>query len=60
MVVDHLPVEEVDGIKKMFSMMDTDKNGTLTLEELKEGLHIIGEPVPEPEVKMLLEAVSST
>ncbi|KAH7685044.1 Non-specific serine/threonine protein kinase protein [Dioscorea alata] len=58
-VVDHLPVEEVDGIKKMFSMMDTDKNGTLTFEELKEGLHIIGQPVPEPEVKMLLEAADT-
>lgn len=58
MVAEQLPIEEVANIKKIFYMMDKDKNGTLTLEELKEGLHIIGNPVPEPDVKMLLEAVS--
>ncbi|KAK1270884.1 Calcium-dependent protein kinase 32 [Acorus gramineus] len=55
-VAEHLPVEEVAGIKKMFHMMDTDKNGNLTLEELKEGLQIIGEPVPDRDVQMLMEA----
>ncbi|CAL9115883.1 unnamed protein product [Musa acuminata subsp. burmannicoides] len=55
-VAEQLPIEEVANIKKIFYMMDKDKNGTLTLEELKEGLHIIGNPVPEPDVKMLLEA----
>ncbi|WOL03661.1 calcium-dependent protein kinase 21-like [Canna indica] len=55
-VAKQLPVEVVADIKQMFHMMDKDKNGNLTLEELKEGLHIIGSPVPEPDIKMLLEA----
>lgn len=40
-------------------MMDKDKNGNLTFEELKEGLQYIGQAVAEPDVQMLLEAVSS-
>lgn len=39
-------------------MMDTDKNGNLTFEELKDGLHMIGQPVADPEVQMLMDAVS--
>lgn len=58
MVAENLPVEEVAGIKQMFYMMDTDKNGNLTLEELKEGLQNIGTPVAEPDAQMLMEAVS--
>ncbi|XP_042457696.1 calcium-dependent protein kinase 21-like [Zingiber officinale] len=54
-VAEQLPVEEAADIKQMFHMMDKDNNGSLTLEELKEGLHIIGDPVPEPDIKMLLE-----
>lgn len=55
-VAEQLPVEEAADIKQMFHMMDKDNNGSLTLEELKEGLQIIGDPVPEPDIKMLLEA----
>jgi calcium-dependent protein kinase len=52
------PVEEIDQYTQMFQMMDNDKDGNLTLDELKEGLQINGHPVPEAEIKMLLEAVS--
>lgn len=58
-VAKNLPVEEIDNYTQMFHMMDKDKNGSLTLEELKEGLQINGHPVPETEIKMLLEAVSA-
>ncbi|XP_020093681.1 calcium-dependent protein kinase 29-like [Ananas comosus] len=58
-VAKNLPVEEVANIKQMFHMMDTDKNGNLTLEELKEGLQNIGQPVTEPDVQMLLEAADT-
>jgi calcium-dependent protein kinase len=54
----NLPAEEIDTYTQMFQMMDKDKDGNLTLEELKEGLQINGHPVPEAEIKMLLEAVS--
>ncbi|KAK8947466.1 Calcium-dependent protein kinase 8 [Platanthera zijinensis] len=55
-VAEQLPSEEINGIKQVFHMMDKDKNGTLTLEELQEGFHEIGQLVPEPDVRMLLEA----
>ena len=48
----------MDGIKQIFDMMDTDKNGNLTFEELKHGFHLIGHAVTDPDVKMLIEAVS--
>lgn len=57
-VADNLPNEQIDCIKQVFQMMDTDKNGDLSFEELKNGLHKIGHPVPDPDVKMLLDAVS--
>ncbi|KAF7132189.1 hypothetical protein RHSIM_Rhsim09G0028900 [Rhododendron simsii] len=55
-VADNLPNEKVAGIKQMFHMMDTDKNGNLTFEELKHGLHKMGQPVADPDVQMLMDA----
>ncbi|ONK56846.1 uncharacterized protein A4U43_C10F13710 [Asparagus officinalis] len=55
-VAGQLPMEEVACIKQVFDLMDTDKNGNLTLEELKEGLQYIGSTVDEPDAQMLLEA----
>ncbi|WJZ88094.1 hypothetical protein VitviT2T_007425 [Vitis vinifera] len=55
-VADNLPNEQRDGIRQIFHMMDTDKNGNLSFEELKDGLHKIGHPVADPDVKMLIEA----
>lgn len=57
-VADHLSDEQMDGIRRMFHMMDTDKNGDLTFEELKNGLHMIGHSLSDPDVQMLMEAVS--
>ncbi|XP_022972167.1 calcium-dependent protein kinase 24 [Cucurbita maxima] len=55
-VADHLSDEQMDGIRRMFHMMDTDKNGDLTFEELKNGLHMIGHSLSDPDVQMLMEA----
>ncbi|XP_078165213.1 calcium-dependent protein kinase 7-like [Carex rostrata] len=55
-VASHLPLDQVNDIKQIFHMMDKDKNGNLTFEELKEGLQYIGQAVAEPDVQMLLEA----
>lgn len=57
-VADNLPTEQIDAIKQLFYMMDTDKNGDLTCEELKEGLNMIGHKVSGSDVQMLMEAVS--
>ncbi|CAN6448716.1 unnamed protein product [Victoria cruziana] len=54
-VAQQLSVEEMAGIKQMFHMMDTNNKGNLSFEELKVGLHKIGEPVPDPHVQMLMD-----
>ncbi|CAA6667322.1 unnamed protein product [Spirodela intermedia] len=55
-IAEHLSVEEVAGIKEMFQMMDVHNNGNITLEELKSGLHKIGQHIPDPDVQILMEA----
>ncbi|KAA8531388.1 hypothetical protein F0562_006116 [Nyssa sinensis] len=52
----NLPDEQVNGIKQIFHMMDTDKNGNLNFDELKHGLTMIGHPVADPDVQMLMDA----
>jgi len=42
----------------MFKGMDTDNSGTITLEELKQGLSKQGTKLSEYEVKQLMEAIS--
>lgn len=46
------------GLKEMFRGMDTDNSGTITLEELKQGLAKQGTKLSEYEVKQLMQAVS--
>ncbi|KAM0884191.1 hypothetical protein ACQ4PT_031141 [Festuca glaucescens] len=58
-VARNMPVEELDKYVQMFHLMDKDKNGNLSLEELMDGLHINGQPVPESEIRMLLEAADT-
>lgn len=53
-----LSEEEIKGLKEMFKNMDSDNSGTITVEELKEGLTKQGTKLSEDEVKQLLEAVS--
>lgn len=58
MVADNLSDEQVDVFKQMFDMMDKDKNGNLSFEELRDGLSMIGHAIPDPDVQMLMDAVS--
>lgn len=46
------------GLKEMFKGIDTDNSGTITLEELKQGLAKQGTKLSEYEAKQLMEAVS--
>ncbi|KAK9925911.1 hypothetical protein M0R45_023171 [Rubus argutus] len=54
-IAEHLSVKEVEVIRDMFTLMDTDKDGRVTYEELKTGLQKVGSQLAEPEVKMLME-----
>lgn len=55
-----LSEEEIMGLKEMFKSIDTDNSGTITLEELKQGLAKQGTKLSEYEAKQLMEAVSDT
>lgn len=51
-----LPDEQIHGLKEMFNMWDTDKNGNLTPEELRLGLINNGKSVSDPDVQLFMEA----
>ncbi|CAN6807286.1 unnamed protein product [Brassica oleracea] len=58
-VADNLPNEEIAAIVQMFETMDTDKNGHLTFEELRDGLKNLGQVCPDGDVKMLMDAADT-
>lgn len=58
-VADNLSEDQIEGIKQIFDMMDTDKNGSLTFEELRDGFHLIGQTVPDPDVQILIDAADA-
>jgi calcium-dependent protein kinase len=47
------------GLKQMFNNMDTDRSGTISVDELKEGLNKLGSNISEAEAQELMEAVRS-
>lgn len=52
-----LSEEEIGGLKELFRMLDADSSGTITLDELKEGLKRVGSELMESEIKDLMDAV---
>ncbi|OAY30978.1 calcium-dependent protein kinase 10 [Manihot esculenta] len=54
-IAEHLSLEEVEVIRDMFKLMDTDNDGKVTYEELRAGLRKVGSQLAEPEIKMLME-----
>ncbi|KAI9174394.1 hypothetical protein LWI28_016665 [Acer negundo] len=54
-IAEHLSVAEVEIIREMFTLMDTDNDGKVSYEELKAGLRKVGSQLAEPEIKMLME-----
>ncbi|KAF2297407.1 hypothetical protein GH714_023418 [Hevea brasiliensis] len=55
-IAERLSEEEIGGLKELFKMLDTDNSGTITFEELKEGLKRVGSQLMESEIKALMEA----
>lgn len=55
-IAENLSAEEIQGLKVMFTNMDTDNSGTITYEELKTGLARLGSKLTEAEVKQIMEA----
>ncbi|XAR62372.1 Non-specific serine/threonine protein kinase [Bertholletia excelsa] len=54
-----LSEEEIMGLKQMFKSMDADNSGTITLDELKQGLAKQGTKLSESEVEQLMEAADA-
>lgn len=59
-IAESLSEEEIGGLKEMFKMIDTDNSGTITYDELKDGLKKVGSDLMEPEIQALMDAVSAT
>jgi len=56
-IVEHLIVEEVVGLKEEFKLMDTNKRGKINIDELRVGLHKLGHKGPNSDVQILMEVV---
>nr|GLL19833.1 calcium-dependent protein kinase SK5-like [Ipomoea trifida] len=55
-IAERLSEEEIGGLKQLFKMIDTDNSGTITFDELKEGLRRVGSELMESEIKDLMDA----
>ncbi|KAL8172489.1 hypothetical protein V2J09_024293 [Rumex salicifolius] len=55
-IAENLSGEEIQGLKQMFANIDTDGSGSITYDELKEGLARLGSKLTETEVQQLMEA----
>ncbi|KAL0920115.1 hypothetical protein M5K25_009226 [Dendrobium thyrsiflorum] len=55
-IAESLSEDEIVGLIQMFKSMDTDNSGTITFDELKEGLTKLGTKQSESEVRQLMEA----
>lgn len=53
----NLPKEEIEGLKQMFMSIDTDRSGTITVEELKKGLQKKGIAVSDNEMSRIMNDI---
>ena len=57
MIAERLSEEEIAGLKEMFKMIDVDNSGSITFDELKDGLRKLGSALMDTEIRALMEAV---
>ncbi|CAL9056178.1 unnamed protein product [Musa banksii] len=55
-IAESLSEEEIGGLKELFKMIDTDNSGTITFDELKDGLRKVGSELMESEIQTLMDA----
>lgn len=53
-------MEESGGLRELFKKFDTDNSGTITFDELKDGLTRLGSELSDNEIHMLMDAVSAS
>eukprot|EP00775_Hariotina_reticulata_P005659 gene5659-5898_t len=54
-IAGNLPVDEIVGLKEMFMAMDKDNSGTITVDEMRDGLRSKGTKIPEVELQRIME-----
>ncbi|KAJ8553857.1 hypothetical protein K7X08_024535 [Anisodus acutangulus] len=54
-IAEHLKLEEIEVIREMFALMDSDGDGKITYDELKAGLKKVGSQLAEAEMKLLMD-----
>ncbi|KAK9923809.1 hypothetical protein M0R45_032209 [Rubus argutus] len=55
-IAERLSEEEIGGLRELFRMIDADGSGSITFDELKEGLRKVGSELMESEIRDLMEA----
>ncbi|KAI3809468.1 hypothetical protein L1987_25444 [Smallanthus sonchifolius] len=55
-IASKLSEEEIAGLKQMFKMIDTDKSGYITFQELKDGLKSFGAVLDESDIYDLMQS----
>ncbi|EYU22842.1 hypothetical protein ABFS83_03G117900 [Erythranthe nasuta] len=58
-IAERLSEEEIGGLRQLFKMLDTDNSGTITFEELKQGLKRVGSELMESEIMALMNAADT-
>ncbi|XP_051130547.1 calcium-dependent protein kinase 13-like [Andrographis paniculata] len=58
-IAEFLSNEEVEGIKEKFAQIDTDRDGIVSVDELKAGLQKFSSVIAQSEIQMLAEAVDA-
>ena len=57
MIASSLSEQEISGLKELFKSIDEDNSGSITFDELKNGLARHGTRLPEDKLQELMEAV---
>lgn len=59
-IAESLSEEEIGGLRELFKMIDADNSGTITFDELKDGLKRVGSELTEHEIQALMDAVGAS
>ena len=58
-IAERLSEEEIGGLKELFKKIDKDRSGSITFDELKNGLRRVDSKIKESEIQDLMHAVRS-
>lgn len=57
-IAERLSEEEIGGLKELFKKIDKDRSGSITFDELRNGLRRVDSKIKESEIEDLMHAVS--